>query len=247
MKDYAGKTIWIIGASSGIGRALAMELDSRGANLILSARNEQALNTLSASLKNENSVVPFDAADKNSFAGAFSNLRKIDSVVYLAAAYTPGKIEDIKPDDVAAAISINLEAPYTLLRHLIPLYKKQGRGQIALCGSVAGYVGLPGGQPYSATKAGIINLAQSLRSEMADENIDVRLISPGFVRTGLTDKNDFSMPMIIEPEEAAKAIADGLSGNNFEIHFPKKFTFIMKIISMLPYCLYFLIVRMIKR
>lgn len=247
MNDYEGKTIWIIGASSGIGHALACELSARGANLILSARNHDALKQLNAQLENLHTVLSFDAADKESFSAAFESIRKIDSVIYLAAAYTPGNIADISWENTAETISINLQSVFTLLRHLIPYYKSQGHGQIALCGSVAGYVGLPGGQPYSATKAAIMNLTQSLRAEMADENIDVRLISPGFVKTPLTDKNDFAMPIIIMPEEAARAIADGLKKKNFEIHFPKKFTFLIKILAALPYSLYFPLARLAKR
>lgn len=247
MNDYAGKNVWIIGASSGIGYALARELDSRGASLVLTARNQDALNTLSDSLGGLHSVLAFDVADKNFFADAFTKINRVDSVLYLAAAYTPGMIEDMNIEDIQKTISVNLDGAFTLLAHIIPHFKKQGFGQIALCGSVAGYVGLPGGQPYSATKAAIINLAESLRAEMADTNIDVRLINPGFVKTPLTDKNDFPMPMMIEPEEAAREIADGLAGKKFEIHFPKKFTIVMKMIRLLPYCLYFPLARLIKR
>ena len=247
MNGYAEKTVWIIGASSGIGHALARELHGRGARLILSARNQEALNLLNILLGDKHRVLPFDVTDSAAFAAAFEQLQKIDSVIYLAAAYTPGNIQDITADSAAKTVSITIESTFTLLRHLIPFYKKQGHGQVALCGSVAGYKGLPGGQPYSATKAAIINLAESLRAEMADANIDVRLINPGFVKTPLTDKNDFIMPMMIEAEEAAKEIADGLAGKSFEIHFPKKFTMPMKIISLLPYSLYFPLARLIKR
>jgi len=247
MNDYAGKTIWIIGASSGIGNALARELHGRGATLILSARNEKSLYDLNGSQGNNHVVLPLDVSDKKAVSSAFENIGKIDSALHLAADYTPGKIQDISAEDAHKTISINLESVFTFLNHLIPHFKRQGFGQIVLCGSVAGYKGLPGGQPYSATKAAIINLAESLRAEMSDKNIDVRLISPGFVKTPLTDKNDFPMPMMIEPEEAAKAIADGLMSRNFEIHFPKKFTFLMKMIGLLPYALYFPLARLIKR
>lgn len=239
MSPYAGKNIWIIGASSGIGRALAEDLHARGANLVLSSRDEGALKVLNILLGGKHIVLPLDVTDSKSFDEAFSKAGKIDSTIYLAATYSPGGIEHITADNAAKTVSVNLVGAYMLLSGLIPHYRKQGFGQIALCGSVAGYKGLPGGQPYSATKAAIINLAESLRAEMRGTPIDVRLISPGFVKTPMTDKNDFPMPMIITPKDAAKAIADGLSGNAFEIHFPKKFTLLMKIIDLLPYCLYF--------
>lgn len=191
-------------------------------------------------------MLSLDVTDKNGFSKAFAKIGKIDSTIYLAADYKPGNIKSIQEQDVTRTISINLEGAFTLLRYLIPHYKKQGTGQIALCGSVAGYKGIPNGQPYSATKAAIINLAESLRAEMIGENIDVRLINPGFVRTALTDKNQFYMPMIIEPEQAAKEIADGLAGNSFEIHFPKRFTFFMKLLNILPYPLYFRLMYFVK-
>jgi short-subunit dehydrogenase len=249
MKDYAGKTVWIIGASSGIGYALAVELSKRGASLILSARNADALRVLNILLGNHHKVVPFDISDTGNFAAVFSDLKSfdIDSTVYLAAAYEQGDIADITQENAHATISINLEGAFTLLREIVPYYRQRGKGQIALCGSVAGYRGLPGGQPYSATKAAIINLTESLRGEVAGKNIDVKLISPGFVRTPLTDKNDFSMPMMIEPEEAAREIADGLLTKRFEIRFPCSFTSIMKIMQILPYKLYFALSRKIHR
>jgi short-subunit dehydrogenase len=111
-----------------------------------------------------------------------------------------------------------------------------------LCGSVAGYRGLPRSQPYAATKAAIINLAESLRAEGRKFGVDIKVINPGFVRTPMTGKNDFDMPFMIEAGEAALAIANGLLSDSFEVHFPKKFTWLMKILSQLPDWLYFQIV-----
>lgn len=247
MNNYTGKTIWIIGASTGIGNALARELSLRGANLILSSRNEDALHSLNTDIGGHHIVAPLDTANTDAFEKCFLQLKKIDSTVYLAAAYTPSKISDITNENATATISVNLEGAFTLLRHLIPHYRSQGHGQIALCGSVAGYKGLPGGQPYSATKAAIINLTESLRAELSDENIDVKLISPGFVKTPLTQKNDFFMPMIISSEEAARIIADGLLRKKFEICFPALFSAIMKIIQIMPYQLYFILAKRLKR
>lgn len=246
MTFYTGKTVWIIGASSGIGDAFARELNARGASLILSSRDTDALKSLNILLGGNHMVLPFDVTDKDAFAAAFQKIGRLDSTIYFPAAYIPGNIEEITQENAANTISVNLEGAFTLLRHLIPFYSKQGYGQIALCGSVAGYAGLPGGQPYSATKAAIINLAESLRAEMAGKSLDVRLISPGFVKTRLTDKNKFPMPMIITSEEAAWEIAEGLQGKKFEIHFPKKFTLLMKIIELLPYSLYFKIASWIR-
>lgn len=247
MSDHAGKRFWIIGASSGIGRALAREFHARGAKLFLSARNEEALLTLNQNLGNNHTVLPFDVTNEEDFAAAVAQVGAIDSVIYLAATYTPGKIANITAEDVHKTLSVNIGGAFTLLRYIIPHYKHQGYGQIALCGSVAGYKGLPGGQPYSATKAAIINLAESVRVEARKDNIDVRLINPGFVETPLTDKNDFFMPMMIKPEEAARHIVNGLLGKKFEVHFPKKFTFLMKLLNFLPYKIYFFLAAKLHR
>lgn len=243
MKDstYHNKIIWIIGASSGIGEALSKELSSKGAIICLSSRRAQELEKLKCSLAGaEHNIFPLDVCDAAAViktANAIhSHYGRIDSIIFLAAAYKPMMIEALNIADVRQIVETNLLSAFYVLQAVIPLLKSQSYGQIALCGSVAGYIGLPGGQPYSSTKAAIINLAHSLRAELP-KTIDVKVINPGFVKTGLTEKNNFEMPMMITPEKAATFIADGLLRNNFEIHFPKKFTFFLKLIQLLPYFL----------
>ena len=247
MKPYEGRHIWIIGASSGIGEALARELAAQGAHVILSARSEDKLNAINENLEDNHTVLPLDAGDAKSLEKAARTLDKIDSVVFMAALYAPhsNKTKDI--GFINDMIAVNLGGAFNMVNAVLPIFEKQGFGQIALCGSVAGYRGLPYGQPYCATKAGIINYAESLKIELKDKNIDVKLINPGFVRTPLTDKNDFPMPMMIEAETAAKALAKGLNTQGFEIHFPKRFTYIMKLIDILPRWLYFPMAGFINR
>ena len=142
--------------------------------------------------------------------------------------------------DINAAmdmVDINFKGALNVVHAALPVLKKRVHGQLALCGSVAGYRGLPYSQPYGATKAALISLAESLKVE--NEELDIKVINPGFVRTPMTDKNDFKMPMIIEPEEAAKIIAKELQTSRFEIHFPKRFTFLVKLLALLPSFLYF--------
>lgn len=127
------------------------------------------------------------------------------------------------------------------------IFKQQGHGQIVLCASVAGYRGLPNAQPYCATKAALINYAESLKIELEPEHIDVKIICPGFVKTDLTDKNDFKMPMMISADEAASAISKGLTQKGFEIHFPKRFTLIMKTLRLIPNWLFFVFSRKMRR
>lgn len=248
MSDFQGKTIWIIGASSGIGEALARELAKRGARLVLSARRDDELHKLNQAIGGNHIVAPLDISDAKAAKDAMAGIEKsgvtLDSVIFMAAIYTPhdGKPKDI--ETIHKMLDVNLGGAFNTVDAVQDYFEQQGRGQIVLCGSVAGYRGLPTGQPYCATKAAIINLAESLYVDLGRKNIDVKVICPGFVKTPLTDKNNFKMPMIIEPEQAAKAIAKGLNGKAFEIHFPKKFTYIMKAVQMLPNWLYF---KLIKR
>ncbi|MDE1901785.1 MAG: SDR family NAD(P)-dependent oxidoreductase [Alphaproteobacteria bacterium] len=238
-QDYKNQNVWIIGASSGIGSALARELDARGANLALSARRKDELDKLNAELGGKHKVFPLDITNADltlrTAQAIRSSFDRIDRVVFLAAGYAPMRLDSLDMAVTKGIVDVNLNGAFNLISAVLPMLKTQkSKGQIALCGSVAGYAGLPGGQPYSATKSAIINLAESLHAECKDM-IDIKLISPGFVRTPLTDKNDFDMPMIIEPEQAAKEIADGLLSRRFEIHFPKKFTILLKVLRLLPY------------
>ncbi|MDB5491638.1 MAG: short chain dehydrogenase family protein [Micavibrio sp.] len=240
MNDYAGKTIWIIGASSGIGRALAVEMDRRGAMLILSARSEDKLTALNNSLGGRHRVCAIDVTQEKAVKDAASDVfkSKVDSVIFLAGIYQPAKLSALDLELCKDILATNLGGAFNVIAAILPYFP----AQIALCASVVGYRGLPNAQPYGATKAGLINLAESLRAEMRGTGIDVRLINPGFVSTPMTAKNQFPMPMMIEPEAAAAAIADGLLNKSFEIHFPKRFTWLLKIARFIPDRLYFSLV-----
>lgn len=231
MKSFKGKKIWIIGASSGIGEALSIELSSLGADLILSARRTDKLNQLNDDLRGLHTVLPIDVININDCISAVKSIDKIDSLIFLAATYDKKMMRDMDINTAHQIIDVNLKGALNVVHASLPLFTAQGYGQIALCGSVAGYRGLPAGQPYSATKAAIINMAESLRAEQP--GLDIKIINPGFVKTPMTDKNDFEMPMAIESDEAAQSLAKGLLSRRFEIHFPKKFTFLMKVIQIL--------------
>ena len=230
---FAGKHYWIIGASAGIGAALARELHSRGAGLILSARDADALQALARDCGYAR-VLPLDLGQRETLARAVAGLAgsRIDGVICTAALYDPARVADLDPARTEELVRVNLLGSLDVARLCPPLIAPGG--QLVLFGSVAGYFGLPNGQAYSATKAAIINLAESLRSELAPQ-VDMRLVSPGFVQTRLTAKNRFAMPAIITAEAAARAIADGLARRGFEIHFPKRFTLGIKLLRALPY------------
>lgn len=229
------ETIWIIGATEGIGAALAREWAARGARLVLSARSAPKLAELAASLGPDHMAVPLDVGNRqtlNHAAEQIALIGPLDRVVHLAALYDPGKIADLNPDTAAQIVSVNLTGSFHIAQIAPPLLRKGG--QLALCGSVAGYIGLPQGQIYSATKAGVISLAESLRAEWAG-HYDVRLISPGFVDTRLTQRNGFAMPAMLTPQVAARAIIAGLDRRGFEVHFPRRLTYALKFLGALPY------------
>lgn len=249
MKNTYKKT-WIIGASSGIGAALAEALSERGEVLCLSARSKENLDNLRDTLSEKSSLphlsIACDVSDHNQIHEALENLvgtwGHIDRIIFMAGAYSPASLDELDLRAVDQIIDVNLKSAFFLLYSALPVMKDQGYGQIALCASVAGYRGLPNSQPYGASKAGLISLAETLRTEKGQE-LDIKVINPGFVESRLTDKNDFPMPMKISAQEAANSIIKDLDTKKFEIHFPKKFTRLMKLIQVLPDWLYFRIMR----
>lgn len=231
---FAGRRIWIIGASAGIGAALARAFAAEGARLVLSARDAAGLDVLAKACGGAE-VLALDLARPDTLAAAVEALRPtgpLDVVICTAALYDPARVSDIDPAGAAEMVRVNLLGTLDVCR-LAPALLRDG-GQLVLFGSVAGWIGLPGGQPYSATKAAVNNLAESLAAELSPR-IDVRLVCPGFVRSRLTEKNSFTMPAIITPEEAADHVLRGLKGRRFEIHFPKRFTLAVKLLRLLPY------------
>ncbi len=250
MQTYKDKNVWIIGASSGIGEALAIELAASGARLALSARSKDKLTALVDKLDgDDHMVIPVDVSNASSLQNATQDIikkcSKIDIVVFLAALYVPGSIVgDVDLEKAQQGVDVNYTGALKTVNIVVPVLPEGA--VLALCGSVAGYRGLRNAQPYSSTKAAIINLAESLRLDLMDKKIDVKVINPGFVKTPLTDKNDFDMPMLIEASDAAKFISKGLLKKSFEIHFPKQFTFIMKLLAMLPYPVYFWIAKRMR-
>lgn len=236
MSGARPQRVWIIGASAGIGAALARALAARGAQLVLSARDEAALSRLATDCGGAE-VVPLDLGQPGELVAACDRLAAappFDAILCTAALYDPGRVADLDRERVEAMVRVNLLGTLDVARLCPPLIRDGGL--LVLFGSVAGYVGLPGGQPYSATKAAINNLAESLAVELAPR-VDVRLVCPGFVATRLTEKNRFTMPAIITPEAAAEAVLRGMAGRGFEIHFPRRFTLAIKALRLLPYAL----------
>ena len=241
---------WIIGASTGIGEALAVELAKRGETICVTARNARALEDVKARLSGHGHMaLPADVTDIATLMSAAQQLfhawTQIDRIIFMAGAYTPMHLGEFDMKETRSIIDVNLSGAFNTVETALSLMKAQTGGQIVLCGSVAGYRGLPNAQPYAATKAGVISLANSLRAEWG-HRFDVKLINPGFVTSRLTDKNTFEMPMKISAEKAARIIAHGLNSKRFEIHFPAAFSLGAKFLAVLPDSLFFNAVKGMK-
>jgi short-subunit dehydrogenase len=247
MRDFRNKKIWIVGASEGIGRSLAKKLAAAGATLILSARTMDRLNSLLEELKGEHFIVPLDVTEGKSVERAWEKIEELkfvpDIFIYNSGYYEPMSALNCDFEIVKKMLDINLYGTFTVLSKIIPAFLQNRKGHIVLVGSVSGYSGLPRSMGYGASKAGIINLAESLYCDLKKQGIRVQVVNPGFVKTRLTDKNTFDMPFIITADKAANYIFKGLISSSFEIRFPWFFSTLLKILRILPYPLYFFLLR----
>ena len=248
--DWAGQRVWLIGASSGIGAALAQQALARGATVILSARRQAQLEIV-AQQHPKSMILPFDVLDANawqrSYAEIIAQKGGVDLVIFCAADYRPERTWEVDPSIAAQTLQINLGSVYTGLATILPDLIARGTGGIGLIASVAGYMGLPNASVYGPSKAAMINLAEILYGDLHPKGLNVYLINPGFVKTHLTAKNDFTMPALQTPEQAATAIWHGISKGKFEIHFPRRFTQMLKLLQLLPYrCRFALLSNLVK-
>jgi short-subunit dehydrogenase len=246
MQTFHGRNIWIIGASSGIGEALAYKIASLGGRCILSSRNIEKLNAIKQQLGAKHEVLAFDVTNYDDVKKSVEQAKSygnLDCILYMSAYYERLMLEELGGEVTENIVKTNLIGALNFVGCITPILKQQNKGQFALCASVAAYRGLPKAQPYSATKAAILNLAESMKCDFLDSNIDIKVINPGFVKTPLTDKNPFDMPHIITPQEAADYIIDGLAKTGFEIHFPPKFSYKLKFLRLAPHWLYFYLVK----
>ena len=242
--DWKNKRVWIVGASTGIGAALAGQLHALKAKVAVSARSADKLNELVARLGAARAIaLPLDITKVETIKSAEAELVAAwggyDMVVFMAGDYTAMRAWELDLKVARQMVSINWEGFLNGLSIVIPRFVQAKAGGIALVASVAGYRGLPKSLVYGPTKAALINLAEVLYLDLKDKGLDIYVICPGFVKTPMTDKNDFKMPSIITPEEAAGEIIKGFQKGEFEIHFPKGFTRMLKVLQQLPYALYF--------
>jgi short-subunit dehydrogenase len=245
INDWRAKTVWLVGASSGIGRATAHALHAQGAKVIVSARSQQALDTFAAEHPGA-TVLAMDAADAASVEAAAQTVLgagPLDLVLYCAGYYKEQRATRFDLADMLRHNQVNYVGALYVLSAVLPHFLARKAGHISLVSSVAGYRGLPQSLAYGPTKAALINLAETLYLDLKDSHIGVSLICPGFVETPLTAQNKFAMPGLIKPEQAADEILGGWAKGQFEIHFPKRFTLLMKALALLPAALYFPVIR----
>ena len=241
MEDWSGKTVWLVGASTGIGRATASALHAAGAQVLVSARNRQALDSFVS--EHPGAVaLPLDVSDLDDVARtgkAILARGPLDGVLYCAGYYTEQRATAYSLSEMLKHEQINYTGVLYVLDAVLPHLLARRTGFISLVSSVAGFRGLPKSLAYGPTKAALINLAETLYQDLRDSGIAVHVINPGFVETPLTAQNEFEMPALITPQQAAAEIMKGWAQGKFEIHFPKRFTGWMKMLRVLPYWVYF--------
>jgi NADP-dependent 3-hydroxy acid dehydrogenase YdfG len=246
--NFSGKRVWIIGASSGIGEACAKRLIEQGAMVALSSRRVERLNAIAeAAMVNQAMVLPLDVTNTEQLQQGYELILKnwgsVDMLLFVSGIYIPQRADNFEISVAEQTIAANLLGPMKAVALVLPEMLKARTGHIAIVGSVAGYSGLPKALAYGPSKAAIINFCETLYYDLLPKGISVHMISPGFVATEATAKNDFEMPALISADEAAKEILGGIQKGEFDIHFPKKFSGFLKFLRILPYPIYFWIVR----
>ena len=237
------KTIWITGGSTGIGKALAIRFAKEGWNVAISARRENLLSEICEEYENINSF-PLDVTDKTKCKEVFQNVldkfQNIDICFFSTGTWDPKREKDIDIEQIEDVFKVNFFGTLNSIKAVEKYFKDKKSGTITIVSSIAGYRGLPNSTGYGPSKSALNNLAESLYFDFSRSNVRVCLVSPGFIKTPMTDKNDFKMPFLKTTEYAAEKIYDGLvNKNSFEIHFPKSLTIILKILSFLPNKIYF--------
>jgi short-subunit dehydrogenase len=242
------KVIWITGASSGIGKALSIKFAQEGWIVAASARREGLLQELTKINQNIHSF-PLDVTNPEQCKKVFKEIKKkfnnIEISIFGTGIHDPNSEKRFNLEKIREIMEVNYFGTMNSINSVYDYYNDKKGGQISIISSVAGYRGLPAAGAYCASKSALTSFTESLRFEMMRKNVRVSLVSPGFIKTPMTDQNDFPMPMIKSPEFAAEQIYIGLTKKTgFEIHFPKAFTFFLKFLRILPNSIYFKLINM---
>ena len=249
IQNWQGRRVWLVGASSGIGLACAKAMQAAGAHVIVSARDLGTLSEWAEVCKTKGLPVALmsldvtDALQVKYVARQVAADGPLDLVLYCAGHYRAQRATAFDLNDMLRHQDVNYNGLLRVLDAVLPIFLQQGHGHISLVSSVAGWRGLPNGLAYGPTKAAMTHLAETLYMDLQDKGIGVSVINPGFVATPLTAQNNFQMPALISPEEAAKAMLAGWAEGLFDIHFPKRFTRMLKTLRLLPARAYCSLVR----
>ena len=242
-KNLPWKVVWITGASTGIGREIALQLAAQGVTVAASARSAGKLAGLGPAIR----PYPLDVTDRPAVLATLETIERelgpVDLAILAAGTYSPVDVEEFDPAIFELAMATNYGGVVNALAGLLPRMSSRRTGHVAWIASVAGYVGLPKAAAYGPSKAALINLAESLKPDLDRKGIAVSVINPGFVETPLTAQNDFHMPFLMQTPEAARLSISGLRRRKFEIAYPWRFVFIMKLARLLPYALFFRLIR----
>ncbi|WP_417270022.1 SDR family NAD(P)-dependent oxidoreductase [Celeribacter sp.] len=230
---FTGKTWWLIGASEGLGRALAVAMDKRGARLILSARSKDPLRSLASGLSDA-TVLPLDVTDRASVNAAWERASDAGGVLYCVGAYEPMPATAWDADAVEMMIETNFTGAVRVLSHAVPAFATRGQGRIMLIGSLSGYRGLPDAIGYGASKAALMHLAENLLIDLKGTGVTVQMANPGFINTRLTKKNAFKMPQLMQPDTAADHVIRAIDKGRFETAFPRPFSLLFTLGRFLP-------------
>ena len=239
MIDWQGKRYWLVGASEGLGREVAFALSRAGAEVIVSARSEERLAALVAELPGKASYKAVDVSDRAAVEAAAAEIGPIDGMVYLAGVYWPMKSTEWDNEKAEAMADINFLGAQRCVGAVIGPMVAANKGHIVLTGSLSGFRGLAGTIGYGASKAGLMYMAEAMQADLRNTGVKVQLINPGFIKTRLTDKNDFSMPFIMEPEAAAREFFEHMNTDGFKKSYPMVFSWLFRVSQFFPDWLYY--------
>lgn len=239
MKEWQGKRYWLVGASDGLGAALAQKLNRAGAEVILSARSEDKLADLVATLPGRASYQTMDVVDNESVKAAAAAVGTVDGVVYLAGVYWPFGAKEWDADQAVAMADINFTGLMRVMGQVVPAMVARDAGHIVITSSLTGFRGLPGSVGYTASKAGTMSLAESMHADLRKTGVQVQVVNPGFIKTQLTAKNDFKMPFLMEADEAAGEVFEHMNTESFKKSFPWLFSLLFRGSQFLPDWLYY--------
>lgn len=239
MRNWKGKRYWLVGASDGLGAALARQMSEAGAHVIVSARSEDKLQAVIESLPGEGSLQTVDVSDDASVTAALEALGHIDGVVFLAGVYWPFSAQEWNAEQANAMADVNFTGLMRVMGRVVPQFVARDAGHIVITGSLSGFRGLPGSIGYTASKAATMSLAECMYADLRESGVEVQVANPGFIKTRLTEKNNFKMPFLMTPEEAAEHMLRHMNSGHFKKSFPTLFSWVFRGSQLLPDWLYF--------